>query len=166
MLLVGLVDGDSHGRLEKIPIRAGTLGDAETMEIAGGHRLSSPRAMTVSEQGYMVIGFEGQGDSQLAFFNPIDGAVVMRFDLGLSNLVALAYNPVSPGLFAAAGDGVYRIDDASQPGKLAIKAVKRGSVARPAGMAFGPDGALYLTSTSASNMATPNGTVVKFTGDL
>jgi hypothetical protein len=94
-------------------------------------------------------------------------------EIDLPRVVALVYHPTSHNLYAAslAGSnepgGIYRIDDATETGKPAAKAVKIANPARPTAMTFGPDGALYVTTLGdEDNEASDNGSLLKITGDL
>ena len=61
--------------------------------------------------------------------------------------------------------GVYRMDDAGEPGAPACVAVKIAEVERPTALAFGADGTLYVTSLrdSTSNDS-DDGSLLKLIG--
>ncbi len=168
--------------LSKIPIRAGMLGTMTQFETKSGSgpTVSRPAALAVSDQGYVVVAEGGfrQKEMQLMFLNPTNGQVVMRVPTGLSELVGLAYSPKTGNLYAAAKAdgtpnevGVFRIDEASGKSFLvdvrAATAVKVADVARPTQMAFGPDGALYVTALGEpGDDESPRGVLLKLTGEL
>jgi hypothetical protein len=112
---------------------------------------------------------DAAADGRLMFINPIDGAVELELRIELQHIVALAYSPLSGRLYgadfgAAAGrGGVYRIDDASAPGKPACRVVKIADLTRPTALAFAPDGALYVTTFGT---AESDGSLQVLTGDL
>jgi hypothetical protein len=169
---------DRTGGLLKIAIRAGQLGKLENFSRGGTAENGFPVAIGVTPHGHVVVGDAGAldqpRDSRLIFYNPIDGSRVMELTTNLYDIVALAYSPRTGNLYAAdvawmsrSEGGIYRIDDASRPGAPACKAVKMANVASPSAMAFGPDGALYVTVFGAAGEAgSKNGSLLKLTGEL
>ncbi len=110
-------------------------------------------------------------DSRLAFFVPSTGELAMNLPTGLHDILSLAYSP-SGQLYAAdfswhdeQAGGVYRIDDARVEGQQTCRAVKIASVVRPFGIAFTPDGSLFVTAFGAGEN-TKQGTLIKITGDF
>ena len=168
--LVSIVRGPKQiGSLYKSRIQAGTLGamqpfgneDAEVQP-------SDVTAVTTSPTGRIVAvaktGESGGEGSRLLFFNPIEGAVEVAMPLKLPQVIALAYSPTTPNLYAADfSGGIHRIDDTSRPGRPACRAVKIFDAQRPTALAFAPDGALYFT-TFGDRSST--GTLEVATGDL
>jgi hypothetical protein len=61
--------------------------------------------------------------------------------------------------------GIFRIDDAGEPGNAKCTAVKIAAVERPSAMAFGPDGILYITTFGESEKPR-GGKLLKITGEL
>jgi hypothetical protein len=103
-------------------------------------------------------------DHRLVFLNPLDGKVELELGSDLSSICGLAYNPTGGNLYAASFDGgIYRIDDASEPGKPACRTVKITEVSRPTGLAFAPDAALFVTTLGTGDN---DGTLQFVTGDL
>jgi hypothetical protein len=170
---------DRSGQLRKIPIRAGMLGEMQPFGAAKDSAdANQPAAVGLAESTFLVAGQTGaldeSRDSRLVFYNPIDGAESMDLPVELYDVVGLAYSPRSGNLYAAdiawmAPDqgGVYRIDDASEPGQRRCAAVKVADVARPSALAFGPDGALFVAAFGQpSDSGSNTGVLLKLTGEL
>lgn len=170
---------DDQPGLWKVPVRANTLG--KPTPFTDTKQPTRPFCVAVSSQGYVVVAHandgEGSSGSRLWFSNPIDGSKVMELQVDLQHVVGLAYSPQSGNLYAAEfgppgldgehNSGVYRIDNAIQPGEPAGRAVKIADVLRPTSLAFGPDGALYIAAAGRIGTVTGDGGfLVKLTGDL
>lgn len=135
-----------------------------------------PTAIAVGPSGRIVVAHVGAldrpGDSWLAFYNPVDGREEMRVEAGLDDVVALAYSPTSERLYAAdfaladpSRSGIYRLDDASEPGRPACRAVKVADVRRPTALAFVPGigGPLFVTTFGDDE---ESGTLAMVLGEL
>ena len=170
---------DQTARLHKVAVRADQFGKLETFAANENNFAGEfPVAAAVTQQGYVVAGHVGAldrpHDSRIVFYSPIDGTRVMDLSTNLYDIVALAYSPHTGNLYAADiawmapnESGIYRIDDAADRGKAACVAVKVASIAGPSAMAFGPDGALYVTAFGEPNAANPKtGSILKLTGEL
>jgi hypothetical protein len=142
MLLVVIRKANHRSRLMKARVQAGVVGVPKSFGPADSDH--EPRAATTSPTGRFVV---GDVDGRLAFYNPIDGRVELAMPTGLKQLTDLTYSPTSGNLYAAdfAG-GIYRIDDASEPGRAACRAVEIVDLSRPTALAFAPDGALYVVT--------------------
>lgn len=172
LIVVTAWGGDSQGWLGKAQVRSGALGDlAPFVAAADRSRALSPAGIVVSEKGYVVVGQAGSrdksGDRALEFRNPIDGTRLLAVPTKLHEISGLAYSRVTQNLYAcdlAAADpqqgGVFRIDDASRPGEPACQAVRIATLQRPTALAFGTDGALYVT---ACGPADGQGVLVRIT---
>jgi len=118
----------------------------------------------------VVVGQKDKsGMGVIAFYNPMDGAPLLELPTTLHEIAGLAYSDETQNLYAcdfAAGDpqqgGVFRIDDTSRSGEPACRAVRIATVARPTALAFGPDGALYVT---ACGTVDGQGVLVRITVD-
>lgn len=156
-LLLAVRSGNG-GLLLRARVQAGIVGNPKPF--GGGESSTSPRAVATSPAGRFVVA-DQQG--QLVFYNPIDGNVEMRLSTDLKQLVGLAYSPTSGSLYAADFDqGIYRIDDASQPGRTACRTVQIAEVHQPSALAFAPDGALYFVTFGTGS----SGTLQVLTSDL
>jgi hypothetical protein len=163
-----------------IPVRGGTLDTMTQFEMDSSAAVGVPTALTVSDQGYVVVAVDGSRSTkiQLMFLNPTNGQNVMRMHTELTGLVGLAYNPKSGNLYAAGSaygtsddEGVFRIDDANKPrdqfSTPRAAEVKVAEVHRPTALAFGPDGALYVTASGEPGDGDLNhGVLLKLTGEL
>lgn len=137
---------------------------------------AAPSAITVNPKAhahYLVIGQRGEPgaerDSRLAFYGPSSGTPALVLNLGLYDVLGLAYSPGGE-LFAlddAAADpaagGVYRIDAAMVDGRQSTRAVKIAAIERPTSLTFTPDGALYVTAFGQTASENPTGQLVKIT---
>jgi hypothetical protein len=161
--------------LLKIPVRANTLADATALKpTAGNADIGAAQGIAIGRSGFIVVSCKSktEGTTQLKYVNPLDGRVSLALDVRLGNVVALAYHPKTGNLYACnqaaadAGGGIYRIDDATEPSKPAVSAVKLADAPRPTALAFGRDGALYVTALGNGNSDGPSGSLLKLTGEL
>lgn len=124
---------------------------------------------------YLVVsqmaGFEQDRDSLLTYYSPKSGKLAMSVQTGLYDIAGLAYSPTD-NLYAvdvvrddAKLGGVYRIDAAEVEGRASSRAVKIATAERPTALAFGPDGALYVTAlgTRQAPNGDPTGVLLKIT---
>lgn len=156
-LLLAVRDGDG-GTLLRARVQAGIVGHPKSF--GEGEAASWPRALATSPAGRFVVGDQ---KGRLSFSNPIDGSRELHFTTKLTQLTGLAYSPTTGSLYAADFDqGLFRIDDASQPGRPACNPVKIAELKQLAALAFAPDGALYLITFGDGK----NGTLQVITGDL
>lgn len=171
MLLVAI----RGGGVWKVPVRANMLGEMSRLESKPPWQVVHPTALTVSEQGYVVVVDRSAGrgsESRLAFLNPINGQVVLQFQLDLSEVPGLAYSPKSGNLYAlgkARGNaddaGLFRVDAVSVPGEREITVTKLAEIEQATALSFGPDGMLYVTSRG-DNAEDHGGALLKVTGEI
>lgn len=175
MLLVAVVGDGRVSDIWKIRVRAGTMADMNrfgaTIDDDAG---TVPAAVAVSEQGFVLAARNGaKRDSLLTFQNPISGAAVMRLPTELHKIVGLAYSTRSPNLYALDQStalpndaGLFRMEDAGEAGRPALKAVRIQTIRKPTALAFGPDGALYVTAWNDADGRADQGVLLRITGDL
>jgi len=143
----------------------------------------SPSALAIDPTGRLAVALMGElgaaPDSQIAFFDVTDGRLLDSAVTGLYDVVGLAYSPRTGSLYAAdfswhdpSRGGVFRLDLLTDAGSLRVDPVRIGSfdrgVDKPSALAFGRDGALYVTmfGTAAEGLDARAGKVLKFDGDL
>jgi hypothetical protein len=176
-LVVTYFNNDQTGELRTIAVRADSLAEPATLVAADGGNSNSPAAITIADGGYVVVGWVGSleepRDSRLTFYNPTDGTQLMDLSSGLYDILGLAYSPRSGNLYAADAawmdphqGGVFRIDAVSETPAAKCNAVKIADVVRPTALAFGPDGALYVTAFGELEKVDSPGVLLKITGDL
>jgi hypothetical protein len=175
LLLVVIVGDHRISGLWKIRVRAGTLGEMNRFADEKNEDTTSvTAAVGVSEQGFTVLAqSDAQGASVLKFQSPIGAATVMQLPTELRKIVGLTYSTSSASLFAVdvstaapAEGGLFRLDDAGQPGRPAVKAVRIQSIRTPTALACGPEGALYVTAWNDADGRADQGLLLRFTGDL
>ena len=164
---------DSRGWVVKADIEANRLAHLRPfIEMKKKVGFGGPAGIAVippPRPAYLVVALVGSHetphDCRLAYFVPATGELVMNLPTGLHDITSLAYSP-SGQLYAAdfswlggQAGSVYRIDDARIDGRQTCRAVKIASVFQPYGLAFAPDGSLFVTSFG-------EGKVIKITGDL
>jgi hypothetical protein len=168
LLVVACENTDWPSGLGRIAIRAGTLDKLARLS-RDPAPVGSPRGAAVGEHGYIAVVYSDPSNkphSVLTFHEPATGALVASFPVELSNLRGLAYQPTSDDLYTlgdgADGDhgGLYRLEDASQPGKPACRAVQITTIGEPTAFAFAPNGTIYITTTGDKN-----GKLLRITGD-
>lgn len=157
-LLLAAVGEEHAAGIWKLSIRANTIGNVEPLDDNNDlQQLSAVGGLAVAPIGYIAVAIDSNEDDRdeagLALLNPATGATLLKMRTDLPRIVALAYQPSTGDLFAASGgnrkssiDGIYRIDDASQPGKPACRTTKVADIARPTALTFSTDGTLYVTS--------------------
>jgi hypothetical protein len=173
-MLVVAFGGTHHvNGLWKVPVRANMLGEMSRLESKPPLQVLRPTALVLSERGYVlaVDASSRLSQNRLMFLNPINDQVVLDFQPELSGISGVAYSPKSGNLYALATEyakdeeGLFRLDDARQPGEQQITITKLADIKRPVALAFGPDGVLYVT-TLGDKSEKDAGALLKVTGDL
>lgn len=147
---------DTKGWVAKATIRDGTLTSYERfIATKEAVEVDAPVGATISPRKELVIGQMGEinvpHDSLLTFYNVKDGKMLLNLTTGLYDIAALAYSPKGQLLaldFAwmkTEEGGLFELIAVKEGGKQAIQSKKHLSLDKPAAMAFGPDGALYVT---------------------
>jgi DNA-binding beta-propeller fold protein YncE len=173
MLLVAFGASSHVSTVWKVPVRANMLGDMRPLESKPESHGLRPNALIVSEQGHVLAVDDASGSikNRLTFLNPTTGQVVLRIQMELTGIRGVAYSPKSGNLYALAAaqskdeQGLFRLDDASESGKREIAVTKIVEIRRPAALAFGQDGALYVT-TIDEDTEEGGGKLLKVTGGL
>jgi hypothetical protein len=135
--------------------------------------------LTISPRGELVLGHQVEAqepEGQITFYRVTDGAPLLRLATHLPGTTALTYSPrqaaaLTPPLYvlnghqtASEGGGLYRLDAALVDRRLQIRPVQLAPLDHPTAMAWGSDGALYVTllGIRSADSAEPAGKLVRF----
>ena len=130
-----------------------------------------PTALTISPDGHLVItGIRtGNGPNRILFYHARGGKRLLRLDIDLAHVVALAYSPNRELLYAlnrrpevaatrldrdGRVSGLYRIDGAFEANKVVARTTLVVPLPAPCAMAFTPDGDLLVTSSDQGDVGT------------
>ncbi|MCA9269329.1 MAG: hypothetical protein KDA41_12700, partial [Planctomycetales bacterium] len=116
--------------------------------------VDAPVGLTLSDKGHLVVGQMGEitvpNDGLLTFYNAKTKKMLLNLETGLHDITALVYSPKGhlyalDFAWAKPEDaGLYRLDAEGAGKDQQIKPVKIVALKKPAAMAFGADGALYI----------------------
>lgn len=169
---------DTKGWVHRLPIEGTKFGKLERwLATKEAVEVDAPVGITLSPRGEVVVGQMGEvnlpNDSLLTFYNATTGKMLLNHQTNLHDITALAYHPKTGLLYATdfawmepEAAGLYRIDRAAKAGDSGVKTTKIVALEKPTAMAFGADGALYVTtigSPAAEETAATTGKLVKIT---
>lgn len=171
---------DTKGWVAKAEIKDGNIVSlVRSIATKEATEVDAPVGITFSPKGDLVVGQMGEinvpKDGLLTYYNASTGKMIMNLPTGLYDITALAYSPGNaPQLYAtdfawmkADEGGLFKLVSTTTPeGKQAVKAEKVVSLDKPTAMAFGRDGALYVTvvGTAAEGDQKKPGKLLKVTG--
>ena len=165
---------DTKGWVVKANRNGGGFGALQrfiaTKDVVG---VDAPFGLTVSDQGHLVVGQMGEitapKDSLLCFYDASSGKLLLNLETGLHDIIGLAYGPQGHlyALDFASLDttqgGLFRLDAQDNRGQQTVKAVRIASLDKPTSLAFGGDGALYVTVIGAAGQTNDKpGKLLKF----
>ncbi len=149
---------DTKGWVAKATVKDGKVTKFErfiaTKEATG---VDAPVAATMSPRGQLVIGQMGEitvpNDGLLTFYNAKNGKMLRNVEVGLSDITAVAFSPKKKAKiyaldfswFDTAEGGLFQLIAKKGDEKLMIESKKLCGLDKPTAMAFGDDGALYIT---------------------
>jgi hypothetical protein len=170
---------DTKGWILKAEGKDGKYGELKTfIATKPDLNVDAPTALVVDSHGHLVVGQMGEvnvaGDSLLAIYDAKTGKLITSAKTGLSDLVGLAYSK-SGKLYGIdfswvdpSKGGLYRIDLSGETKDATVKTEKLCTLDKPAAMAFGNDGKLYIAEfgTQPEGSKDRPGRLVMIEGDL
>ncbi len=119
--------------------------------------VDAPVAVAVSPKGQIVIGQMGEitvpEDGLLTFYNAKNGKMQRNFEVGLSDITGVAFNPKKKNQIYATDfawhdtsqGGLFRLVPKKDGDTQTVEAKKVVGLDKPTALAFDKDGALYIT---------------------
>lgn len=172
---------DTKGWILKSEVKAGKPGPLKPF-IATKSKVDvdAPAGITIDKAGNLVVGQMGEvgtaGDSLLTIYNTKGELVTSAKAGGISDLVGVAYSPKTGKLYGIdfswakeADGGLFSITVEGTGKDAKVKAEKITTLDKPAAMAFGPDGKLYVVqfgSKKSEDDKKRPGSLVVIEGDL
>ncbi len=158
--LVASQNGDQRGWILRATLDSNRLAGLEpfipTHERMGRARPSAVVVDPRPRRHYLLVAQRGEIgqalDSRVAWFSPASGQLALNLNVGLNDVVALAYSPAAE-LYALDDSqsethpaGVYRLDAAQVDGRESCRAALIAKIPSPTALAFTPDGTMYVAS--------------------
>ncbi len=147
---------DTKGWVVKSAIDGTKFGDLErSIATKEAVQVDAPVALTTDDKGNLVVGQMGEinvpNDSLLSFYSPKTGKLKLNLETGLFDITGLAYSPKGHlyatdfAWMASEEGGLFRLDAEGKGQEQTINPVKIAGLDKPTALAFGKDGALYIT---------------------
>jgi DNA-binding beta-propeller fold protein YncE len=169
---------DTKGWVNRAMVKDGKVVSYErflaTKEATG---VDAPVGVAVQpEANNLVVGQMGEitvpNDSLLTFYNPKTGKMIMNLPTGLFDISGLAYSPKRQ-LYATdfawmdtTEGGLFQIVAQREGDKQGVKAEKIAALDKPTALAFGADGALYITVIGTAEGGKKGGKLLKVAAGL
>jgi DNA-binding beta-propeller fold protein YncE len=175
---------DTKGWVLKASIFEGTATDLRTfIATKEAVDVDAPVAIAINPNrngGHLVVGQMGEitipNDSLLTFYHPDTGELMLKLTTTLHDIAGLAYAPnedirrlyaVDFAWATPAEGGVFRLEKTLDSNVQGVRAVRVATLEKPAAIAFGLDGAMYVAVFGASeDEAEKSGGIVKITGNF
>lgn len=148
---------DTKGWIVRAEIKGdGTFGELErflaTKEMTG---VDAPVGLTISDRGELVVGQMGEisapNDALVTFYSPKTKKMLLNLETGLHDITAVAYSPkghlyaLDFGWGKPEDGGLFRLDAKTEDGAQELEPKKITALKKPTALAFGDDGAMYIT---------------------
>lgn len=162
---VAAQNGDERGWVLRATLDSNRLAGLEPF-IPTHERMGNPHPTAIvsdprPRHHYLLVAQRGEAgpelDSRVAWFSPTSGQLALNLNVGLNNVVGLAYSPAAE-LYAIDDSGsethpagVYRLDAAQVAGRESCRAVLVAEVPAPTAFVFMPDGTMYVASRGESS---------------